>query len=640
MNTPSRCPRCLTYAVTSGICRECGAASSAKRWWWLAALLVTASGISFAVFAWLPDSASAPSTSPVAAPEPPNRLPDRAAENPADSLVEEPAEQPPIPRPSDAKVAAAPVSGRPPSSTPAAVRLEVLDGKQRVVRIGHGLAVESGQGILVPWSLLNGARGLRVEGLSPPIDDVSHYTPREFALVKPRQQGSPRFRFLQDRSVNHCEKVPETGAPLWALDADSAWTWNHAGVLEEDQGEEGLLVGSAGNLRERFVFDGSACLVGIGIGESSQRPGRQRIRSAQQVLEQSRGGGARYSFTTVAEWFDRDFAALRDRGHLYAAGSHWEAAVESFLAALRLEPSVREEIEAALTSAALYWARESIRGGRTQQLARRLAEIVDWVPRDPSLLHAWGVAQLEDGDFDGAIQALQDALQQAPQDLLPRVQEALRSAYLRAGEDARNRGALSPALRHLEDGVAQFPDDLSLLKSLGYAYYESGDDFEASRILEEVAARDPSQARSLEPLLARLRLQREQPPQTEIRYDPHAGAIRTNATLNRLRDVPVLVDTGASLTAISESLADRLRLGFRNARRHVEVITASGRVRAPVVTLHRVDLQGAVQEQVDAVVMPLEEPGGSQALIGLNFLSAYDVGIDPDRGLLRLTPLR
>ncbi len=151
---------------------------------------------------------------------------------------------------------------------------------------------------------------------------------------------------------------------------------------------------------------------------------------------------------------------------------------------------------------------------------------------------------------------------------------------------------------------------------------------------------DTAQAAALERVLVRLREQRDRPSVASIHFDPSEGAIRTTAQLGSIRDVAVLVDTGASLTAISEALARRLGFDLRRPARTVQVNTANGQVTVPVVVLRHVDLHGARQTQVEAVVLPLEEPGGSQALIGLNFLQAFDINIDSERGILKLSPVR
>jgi aspartyl protease family protein len=85
------------------------------------------------------------------------------------------------------------------------------------------------------------------------------------------------------------------------------------------------------------------------------------------------------------------------------------------------------------------------------------------------------------------------------------------------------------------------------------------------------------------------------------------------------RRVSFMVDTGASLIALTRN--DAARLGIHPAQRDytVQVSTANGVTRAARVTLGMVEIGGVIVRDVDALISPDEAL--SENLLGLSFLS-------------------
>lgn len=83
------------------------------------------------------------------------------------------------------------------------------------------------------------------------------------------------------------------------------------------------------------------------------------------------------------------------------------------------------------------------------------------------------------------------------------------------------------------------------------------------------------------------------------------------------RAVRVLVDTGASVVALTREDAARLGLRLMPADFTREVQTASGTARAAPVSLDRVAVAGAAVEDVQALVV---EAGLSHSLLGMSYL--------------------
>lgn len=83
------------------------------------------------------------------------------------------------------------------------------------------------------------------------------------------------------------------------------------------------------------------------------------------------------------------------------------------------------------------------------------------------------------------------------------------------------------------------------------------------------------------------------------------------------RAVKVLVDTGASVVALTREDAARLGLRLKPDDFTREVQTASGSARAAPVTLDRVAVAGASVDNVEALVV---EAGLSHSLLGMSYL--------------------
>jgi aspartyl protease family protein len=91
------------------------------------------------------------------------------------------------------------------------------------------------------------------------------------------------------------------------------------------------------------------------------------------------------------------------------------------------------------------------------------------------------------------------------------------------------------------------------------------------------------------------------------------------------RSMTMLVDTGASLVALTQEDARRAGIDVRHLRYDRTVRTASGTARAALVQLDRVQIGAVRLREVDAMVI---ERGLTTSLLGqsfLNRLEAYQV---------------
>ncbi|MGV3634844.1 MAG: retropepsin-like aspartic protease family protein [Pseudorhodoplanes sp.] len=98
----------------------------------------------------------------------------------------------------------------------------------------------------------------------------------------------------------------------------------------------------------------------------------------------------------------------------------------------------------------------------------------------------------------------------------------------------------------------------------------------------------------------------------------HRGHFQANGRVDG-RSVSFMVDTGASVIALTEREA--ARLGIRPVRNDftAQVRTANGVVKAAPVTLNSVDIGGLVVRDVQALVVPGNALG--ENLLGLSYLT-------------------
>lgn len=97
------------------------------------------------------------------------------------------------------------------------------------------------------------------------------------------------------------------------------------------------------------------------------------------------------------------------------------------------------------------------------------------------------------------------------------------------------------------------------------------------------------------------------------------------------RSVEFLVDTGASMVALSESDARRAGVNFNRSNYRVIGSGASGPVRGQYVTLSSLTFGGRTHQNVQAVVLE----GGDTSLLGQSVLSRYAIDMTGEKMTIR-----
>ena len=103
------------------------------------------------------------------------------------------------------------------------------------------------------------------------------------------------------------------------------------------------------------------------------------------------------------------------------------------------------------------------------------------------------------------------------------------------------------------------------------------------------------------------------------------------------QQVHFLIDTGASTTAISRQ---KFKALFKTVETkfvgQFNVQTANGVVRSPMYQFASLEIAQAKVRNINVMVLPLDELGHSDGLLGMNFLREFDFRIDQNKALLHL----
>lgn len=123
--------------------------------------------------------------------------------------------------------------------------------------------------------------------------------------------------------------------------------------------------------------------------------------------------------------------------------------------------------------------------------------------------------------------------------------------------------------------------------------------------------------------------------QARIRFPRGATSIPARVTVNGTASGQFIVDTGATSVAVSTRFARQLGLDLRGAPT-VKVMTAAGPETALRTRVKRLELAGAVAEDVEILVMSDPAGPGADGLLGLSFLSRFHMSLDAHEGILEL----
>ena len=122
------------------------------------------------------------------------------------------------------------------------------------------------------------------------------------------------------------------------------------------------------------------------------------------------------------------------------------------------------------------------------------------------------------------------------------------------------------------------------------------------------------------------------------RFDPDAPVITLYARLSnsRTRRILMALDTGSTYVLIPWDIAEALGYEPAYSKRKVDITTASGTEKAPLITVKRVSVLGKEVRDVACVVHDLPETSRVDGLLGLSFLKKFKLYLDFQAGIPEL----
>jgi clan AA aspartic protease (TIGR02281 family) len=112
-----------------------------------------------------------------------------------------------------------------------------------------------------------------------------------------------------------------------------------------------------------------------------------------------------------------------------------------------------------------------------------------------------------------------------------------------------------------------------------------------------------------------------------------------DGALNSHYPIRLMIDTGASMSVISSAALKTMNIAPPpEFVREAQINTAGGRVTASIYRFASFAIENYSLSNVEFVVMPLQQSGGSVGLLGMNFLNKFAFHIDQKNDLLVLEP--
>jgi aspartyl protease family protein len=271
-----------------------------------------------------------------------------------------------------------------------------------------------------------------------------------------------------------------------------------------------------------------------------------------------------------------------------------------------------------------------VRAGEPRESLRRAAAFFKQCGDYPRLLWVTYGAHKQLSEWDAAIADASKLIELEPDD---------KDYWGWRGQVYEAKGDLDHAIRDYRQTIAIAPAIGTIPFNLASLYERSKRPCEGIFPIEQFVHYHPEAIGQVRHRLERLYALEECAPiagtgHATLELQPGTAAIRAAVSIDGKPAGIFLVDTGASFVALSETVASRLGIVTTGWER-IRVQTAGGVQSATLGALDSVELQGLRANQVAAAVV--EDLGAIDGLLGLSFLSRFEMHVDPAKGRIELT---
>ena len=133
--------------------------------------------------------------------------------------------------------------------------------------------------------------------------------------------------------------------------------------------------------------------------------------------------------------------------------------------------------------------------------------------------------------------------------------------------------------------------------------------------------------------------QQEKPEIVIVPVTPYGGSLLVTVQLNHTRQAQLILDTGATMTVLSNDVALDLGLIADTNTRLTTVNTAGGPIQVNITKISSIHAGAAQVKNVDVAIHDLpDSPAGIDGLLGMSFLNHFLVTLDTNQGQLHLKP--
>ena len=126
----------------------------------------------------------------------------------------------------------------------------------------------------------------------------------------------------------------------------------------------------------------------------------------------------------------------------------------------------------------------------------------------------------------------------------------------------------------------------------------------------------------------------------KLNFDPESSIIVITPTLvginGKRKKIDMALDTGATYTMIPWDIAEVLGYTPESSKERIELITASGVEKSPIITLKSISILKKNVNGVRTIVHDLPQKSYVDGLLGLSYLRNFDIRLNFKNGVLEI----